>query len=178
MPVSTRTPTVRFARRHDVEPGTRWSLYWDGGRAANGDGVPGSGGGVNYVTPLHGPVELWPSDQGRLGAWMGRAWTGPAWVGEPAIEPVYGCWEGPWLIGQWLAPGGWASYTFPFSLRDGSYTVGIRLSDAVGNVASSGVETTFEVAAVPRPVTTVTVDSYSVGLNELAISFGTSPDLA
>lgn len=177
MAVSSRTPTVRFARRHDVEPGTRWALYWDGARASNGDGVPGSAG-MNYTTPLHGPVDLWPSDIGRLGAWMGRALLGPMWVGEPAIDPVYGWWQGPWLIGQWLSPGGWAAYTFPFALRDGNYTIGVRLIDAIGNVASSGVETAFEVAAVPRPVTALMVDSYSAGTAELAISFSSSPDLA
>lgn len=175
MAIDNRYPTIRFPRLHGGEAGLRWILYWNGSRAANGDGEPGDGAAVDYDEPIAGPFELWPS--GKFGFCHGGFAMGGFAVGRPLIGPALGFAQGPFAIGNFCRPGGYASYTFTFALRDGEYSVGVLFADRLGNIAGSGVEVTFEVAALPRPSPALRLESYDSGSNTLVVSFDSSPDL-
>lgn len=175
--LATRTPTIRFPQLHGgVEHGQRWRLHWDGTRASNGDGAPGAdGAAVDTANTLAGPFSLYPAPV-KLGAWEGRAWLGAAWTGN-AVSGGLGAWQGPAWIGQAWQPAGFATWRFPFALRDGNYTVAVAAVDALGNAQGVPAEAAFEVAALPRPARDLAIEDYDAGADLLALAWTASPDI-
>lgn len=174
MALAHRRPTIRFPRLHNVEGDVQWAVYWNGRRMANGDGAP-KGGAVDYAAAIGGPQPLWP--YGKIG-WLSGGWLSGGWLmGGPHVRPATGWLGMPWLAGPWLQPGGFAEWTFPFDLRNGTYTIGVRFLDKLGHLAAAGEEVTFEVSALPRPATAIRLDSWTPGTTTLALSFDGSPDV-
>lgn len=176
MALAHRRPTIQFPRLHDAEFGASWRLHWNGQRAANGDGKPGAdGAAIDYANAIAGPYELWTT--GKLGYGLGGYGLGDYGCGGAHVQPAMGYGEAGYGVGGYGVPGGWASWQFPYDLRDGSYLVGVVLLDARGNVAGVAAELAIEVAAVPRPPRAIRLDSYDGPNNVLVVSFDSSPDL-
>lgn len=175
---STRRPTLRLLRSHDVEPGAQVVLYWSGFRAPNGDGHPGPGHlspAVDFSTPLVGPLDMW---RGGHRHFHGGGWCRGAWPfrGAGSNRELGWC-HGPWGRGPWGVGTDHFAWTFNFDLRDGEYLFAPRLADARGNAQGSLVGDTFslEVAALPRPPSRLTAERVA---DDLVIRFDPSPEFA
>lgn len=172
--IAHRQPTIRFPRLHKFQVGSQVLIYWNGSRAANGDGVAGGVAPVNYAAALAGPLDVWPNGQRSIfGGRFGRGGFGV----DGGDGNAGGFGTGPFAIGEFCSPGGWFEWAFPFVLRDGDYAVGVRMCDGLGNVTTSPtVELTFTVAAIPRPATRARIVSWDDGGNVLNIAWQHSPD--
>lgn len=168
-----RYPTIRIVRDHAVEPGTRIALYWDGARAPNGDGVPNDGG-VDYTNALH-VSKMWSKGHRWLfGGGFGLGGFG-TYGADP--DPAMGFAKGPFAIGGFACGGGYWQWTTPFPWRNGTYTVAVRLRDALGNESATVSTTTIEIAALPRPSSRAWLDAIGDGIEyTVRVGWRASPE--
>lgn len=149
--VTTRTPTLRWLRSHDVEPGAQVVICWNGTRAPNGDGVPGGENAIDYETPLAGPMQMWRGGHRHMygGGWPGSEFP---FFGAGSNQELGFC-RGPFGAGPFGVGTTYMTWQFNFPLRDGDYRFTILLADALGNKMSSllGLILAFRVEALPRP---------------------------
>jgi hypothetical protein len=160
-----------------VEPGATVAVYWNGTRAANGDGIPGGSAAVNYGAALATGIPVWPDGHVRLFG-GGFADGGFSELGARNV-PRMGFSMGPFATGAFGVGGAWWEWTFDFALRNGRYNVGLLVSDWLGNaMASPGAEISFGVEAVPRPVPDFWLSAYDAGAALLTAAWTASPDFS
>lgn len=173
--VRQRRPTIRFPRPADAEPGAMVSLYWDGSRAPNGDGISGDGAGIDYDNRLVAPTPIWL--RGHVHLFGGGFGLGGFAEPGAAPDPSMGFGRGPFGVGAFGIGGGYWEWTFPFALRDGVYRVAVRIIDALGNERETPDATvTLAVEALPRPATRARLAEYDSEQETIQTSWGHSPD--
>ncbi len=171
--VAHRRPTIRILRSAEVEHGVQVVLYWNGSRAANGDGLPGGAAPVDDSKPLAAPASLWA--KGAVGFSTGGFSAG-AFGANAAPDPTLGFSRGPYSAGPFGVGLSYWTWRFPFELRNGVYVIEARLMDALGNGQEMAIDSmSIEVAAVPRPVSKAWLAGYKVPI--LTIAWRHSPDL-
>lgn len=178
--VATRQPTLTITRPHAVEPGCAVKVAGNFTRMANGDGVPSAlvGGpalpSAAYDSPVASGLPLWESGQESF---YGGGFAEGGFL-EDAAAPALGLGflDGGFLDGLFLDATGVFTFRMPFPLRDGIYMLGVRLTDSLGNEATSPVnEILFEVAALPREPRAARIEGYAAGLTTIA--WDASPDI-
>lgn len=169
---------LRFLRLNTWPLGAGFVVVWDGLFAENGDGIPGATPGLlNLDAPLTlAPVEIWP---------LGKAGDGE----EPDGEDVdgegsnWGCGfgdgeevDGEGEDGQY---NDWVIWRTPFLLRDGQYTFGVYLVDAIGNRQPDPIETvSIAVRGVPRPPDGLRFEGWDDVNGRLLLAWQHSLDIA
>lgn len=162
--INHRKPTMRFPRLHDVEPGVSVAVYFNGTRAPNQDGVPGGDAPVNFAIRLAEPMRIWL--KGHLSMFGGGFCVGGFCGAHADVDDTLGFASGPFALGGFACGGGWFEWQFPFPLRDGQYSVAMRLLDRLGNEEETPAEVLdFLVLALPRPATNLSADYAGGNLN-------------
>ena len=178
--VATRQPTLTIVRPHAVEPGCAVKVAGNIARLPNGDGAPTAvlAGpvlpGSAYDSPLASGLPLWESGQESF---LGGGFLDGGFL-EDAAAPVLGMGflDAGFLDGPFLDATGDFTYRVPFPLRDGTYLLGVRLTDALGNEQTGTVnEVAFTVAALPRAPQDARIEGYAAGLTTIA--WDASPDI-
>jgi hypothetical protein len=160
--IQHRHPTIRFLRPLEIEAGAQVSYFFNGGIAGNGDGTPGWNEPVDYDTPIGGPV---PINDRAVELAEGASNYPEMGFGSGAFG------DGPFGIGA-----SYMDFTVPITLRDGDYTFGVRIEDALGHRAITGSEISARVVAPARAPSDFVVESYDAGADLLHVTFRASPE--
>ena len=172
--------TVSVIRRRSWERQAKLGYYWNGSNDNDSkEGTVASDStSVDYTTLLSGEyVECWPKNT-KGGRGLGLRST------SVRHRPYGGHY-----LGRGKGPRGrgdrgfsddffrWSTGSVGLKLRDGVFTVGIRLFDRLGNRdAGPGVEQRILVKTTPRPAQDLQFTSYTAGV--LSIKWRASLDIA
>ena len=173
--VDRRDPQVQFLRQQAIEIGATVMVYWNGTKAANGDGLPGGDAAISYATALAGPLPIWR--RGQRSIYGGGFMAGGFMEAHAQVDPSFGWLAGGFMAGGFLDRAVMWRWRFPFLLRDGIYRIALRMRDAAGNEQATDAATlVMEVAALPRAARNlvVTLDGEA---GTLTATWEASPDL-
>ncbi|NLF33262.1 MAG: hypothetical protein GX591_20545 [Planctomycetes bacterium] len=162
MTLIARSSAVRL--RWPQQSGVAWfNIYSDGG----------SGGAIDYDTPLNArPIVAWPDGEGYGGWGLGR-WGYGRW-GASAAGAGWGL--GLWGFGPWGYGRGGLAHVVRY-LADGTHTFAVVGFDAAGNaVTPAAVTAAVTVAAAPRPPSRLRPTAWDGPNNTLTLSYTLSPD--
>lgn len=162
--IQHRFPTIRFLRPDGIEDGARVSYFYNGSPAGNGDGNPGWTDGVDYDTPIGGPIPI--NDRAEV-------------VADGASNyPEMGFGSGAFGDGPFGVGASYMDFTVPFDLRDGEYTFGVKIEDALGHESVTASEISARIVAPAREPSDFVVASYDAGADILNVQFRASPEFA